>query len=296
MILGELWLRFGDWRSYEAYVAGTITRRFPGAKVTADVHLFGSKSGVPRQIDVLVEHPEAIAFDCKCYRRKVDVKHVESFLGLLDDVGISSGVLVTTRGYTKAALARAKNHHSAIDLQILSPDRLSEYQHVGAPLIWRGSVGVFLDCPKGWVVDNQYSETPGRWLVAMYPLGHTLESAASLSWFMYANFISKSAEAPTLSAVAAGHEANILSDAPGSRFTHSGDVVIDEDGVSREALLRTAEIETMKYGLEHSLYIDHGPHVLLIVLLSPPGESESGLRILTEVARKSFVMTVHDKR
>src|SRR5690348_15526400 len=94
----ELWVRADDWKAYEAYVTGSLVRRFPGAPIRSDVHLIGAKSNVSRQVDILVDQRDAIAIDCKCYRRKVDVKHVEMFLGMLDDLGIRYGVIVTTRG------------------------------------------------------------------------------------------------------------------------------------------------------------------------------------------------------
>jgi hypothetical protein len=261
----HLWLAPNDWKSYESYVSGSLKRRFPHANVAADQKLKGKKSGVIRQIDVLVTASQQVVIDCKCYRRKVDVKHVEAFLGMLDDLDIPHGVLVTTKGYTKAAHARAKNDPREIDLQILSPDRLSEYQHVGAPLIWRDSVGIFLECPAGWVTDSDGGSKRG-YLIAMYPLGHALESAKRHA------------------------------DATESTFKYRKLRLKDQAGVERYAFLRTAQISTMDFWVEHSLYTDYGTHVLLLVLLSPPGQENKTEKLLIETATKSFEMTVSDKR
>ncbi len=128
---------------YEAYVFGALQRLFSQATVRHNVRLPGLKSGRPRQIDILLEHSLGefivrIAFDCKCYNRKVTVNHVDSFLGMMDDIRVSKGVLVTTKGYTKTAWERAQRDPRDIDLHILSPERLSEFQGIGDAFLWKG--------------------------------------------------------------------------------------------------------------------------------------------------------------
>ena len=127
----DLWIAEDDWRMYESYGFGMLQSRFPGARVINNAHLPGLKSGTNRQIDILVEWKDGgfdfrIALDCKCYKRNVDVKDVESFLGMLEDIRVSKGVLLTTKGYSKAAYERARREPRDIDLQILKPERLSE--------------------------------------------------------------------------------------------------------------------------------------------------------------------------
>jgi len=291
-----MWMQPNDWKQYEAYVKGALRRRFPSAPVRANVYLPGKLSGVRRQIDVLVETTPAIAVDCKCYKRKVDVKHVETFLGMLQDIGFRCGIMVTTKGYSKAAEKRARSASGYIDLQIVFPFRLSEYQYTGAPLIWRDKLGICLDCPQGWVVDNETTHTPGRYLVAMYPIGHTHDSAAHLSSFIYGNIIHKEGEPPSLDASADRHEANILAGAPDSQFDREHLEIRDEDGKTRAALFRNAHIPTMNFGAEHTLYVDYGDWVLLLVGLSTPGEADEMRGRLVDVARRSFMMMVVDQR
>jgi Restriction endonuclease len=59
-----------------------------------------------RQIDVSVyrsgEPRPAIAVECKRYGRRLNVKDVESFLGMLEDLGARRGVLVAPLGYVAA--------------------------------------------------------------------------------------------------------------------------------------------------------------------------------------------------
>ena len=289
----HLWPQPGDWKAYEAYVSGSLKRRFPHAEIKTNQKMPGKKSGVIRQIDVLVSVREPVVVDCKCYRRKVHVKDVEAFLGMLDDLCVEFGILVTTRGYSKAALSRAKNDPRNIDLQILTPDRLSEYQHVGAPLIWKDSVGVFLECPEGWVTDSDGTSDRG-YLVAMYPLGDTLESAQRHSEFLYANILRKGDDG-SLEKLAAEHEETISADSPRATIEHRSVELVDQDGKNRQALLRVANIPKMNFGTEHSLYVDYTTHALLLVLLAPPNCARAS-DFLIEVGSKSFELKVSDKR
>jgi hypothetical protein len=188
---------------------------------------------------------------------------------MLDDLGVHAGVLVTTKGYRAGALARARNDGRNIDLQILSPDRLSNFQHVGTPIIWSGAHGVSLSIPEGWIVDDQ----PGEALVTIYPLGHTRESASGHSAFIYANILTKPSPAATLADVAAPHVRSTLDHAPNVHFETQALTINDRDG-PRLALLRRARYAPEPSSLEHCLYIDHGDAVLLLGLWSPPGEAE----------------------
>jgi hypothetical protein len=102
------------WKRYEKQVADLIRDRAIGpVKITADTKIVGQLSEVPRQIDILIEGNVSgiadvtIALDCKCFSKKVDVKDVEAFLGMVEDVGVNMGMLVTTVGFTPAAKRRA---------------------------------------------------------------------------------------------------------------------------------------------------------------------------------------------
>jgi Restriction endonuclease len=84
----------------------------PDAEVVHNARLPG-KTGSPRQIDVLVRqkignYEMRIVLDCKDYARPVDVKAVEAFHGLLDDVGANKGAMVCLRGFTALAKERAR--------------------------------------------------------------------------------------------------------------------------------------------------------------------------------------------
>jgi len=95
-------------RDLEILVANIQRYLAPTATVQHNVTLDGRKSGTKRQIDVLVEQMIGniecvIVIDSKDYTDPVDLKGVEEFAGLVDDVGGHKGVLVSPSGFTKAA-------------------------------------------------------------------------------------------------------------------------------------------------------------------------------------------------
>lgn len=99
---------------YEDGVAMLLAEKFGDrATVERNVRLPSRSGGRSRQIDVLVRIPVAdmedalMVVDCKRYGAKVHKKDVETFIGLVDDVGAPMGLLVTTAGFTSGATGRA---------------------------------------------------------------------------------------------------------------------------------------------------------------------------------------------
>jgi hypothetical protein len=122
-----------DWRIYERVVASFQVEAVGiDTSVLANASLIGSISGVRRQIDILIVArwddgtERRIIYDAKLRSRKIDVKDVEAFEGLMRDVRASRGVLVCSNGYTKAALTRAQE---IIDIRIVSADEAAELDH-----------------------------------------------------------------------------------------------------------------------------------------------------------------------
>jgi hypothetical protein len=103
---------------YELALLEKLKLEFAGSAV----HVFGSERGhqhsvrgryslVLRQLDaaayrVGMSKPFMIA-DAKRHSGKLDVKEVEMFIGMIDDVGANMGLLVAPAGFTKAAARRA---------------------------------------------------------------------------------------------------------------------------------------------------------------------------------------------
>ena len=111
-----------DWEQLEHLVVSIQQQLSPDATVSHNVKLDGVDSETKRQIDVLVEqnigqYRMRIVIDCKDYSKPVDVKGIEEFQGLVQDVRAQKGALVCPSGYTKSAKRRAKK----LQIDLYSP-------------------------------------------------------------------------------------------------------------------------------------------------------------------------------
>lgn len=111
-----------DWRQYQKQIYDLFKKKYPEWEILFDRELKGRYSNIPRQIDILVRFRIADVerigvFDCKCYEQNVDVQVIDYMVGFLDDLGASLGGVVTTRGFSQAAMNRAKA--ALIDLRTI---------------------------------------------------------------------------------------------------------------------------------------------------------------------------------
>ncbi len=120
-----------DWKGYEIALHEQMLYEFPPPYFRVKPNektLKGRYSLAVRQLDVAVyrrgeERPFLVA-DAKFYGKALDVKDVEAFIGMLEDVGASLGVLTSPMGYSSAAGRRAKA--SAIDTRVVSREEALE--------------------------------------------------------------------------------------------------------------------------------------------------------------------------
>jgi len=182
-----------NWLAYEKSIFKYLQFDHPEAEVVHNASLPGLLSGVPRQIDILVTErfgPEAYvtAFEAKHYTRKIDVKGVEEAIGLFRDVGVNRGVMITTMGYSDAALRRANADDVDIELDILNLADLEAFQTDGFAIPYSGPYGTAIPAPLGWIIDGSKSV----WGQArLYRRGLTFEQAHNHSEFMYVKFWDK---------------------------------------------------------------------------------------------------------
>ena len=111
-----------DSRDLEVLVAKIQEQLAPGAEVIHNARMKSRSSGKTRQIDVLVrqrlgQYEMNIVLECKDYSRPVDIKGVEAFHGLLEDVGANKGALVCPAGFSQGAKDRA----SGLEIDLYSP-------------------------------------------------------------------------------------------------------------------------------------------------------------------------------
>ena len=112
-----------DWERYERLVARIVSDQLSTAYcVTPNAFIEGKISGIKRQIDVLIDsrhdtdNRTRVIIDAKMRKRRIDVKEVEAFLGVMTDVRATHGYLVCPQGYTSTAEKRAQE---AISLRLL---------------------------------------------------------------------------------------------------------------------------------------------------------------------------------
>jgi hypothetical protein len=145
------------WQEYEKLVFEDITQKYPNAKCEFNSHILGKYSNGLRQCDIIVREniygiERVTLIDAKYYSKKIDVKAVEDFIGMANDINADFGILITPLGYSELAYNRAENDPSKILLDILNLDDLKSAQGFCAiPFV--GNNGVIITPPFGWIID-----------------------------------------------------------------------------------------------------------------------------------------------
>lgn len=292
MVKGDsLWIEPGDWLPYEQYVLGNLRSKFPNLEVLHNQKIMGKKSKIRRQIDILAISTHKIIIDCKYYSRTVDVKHVEMFLGMLDDIGVDKGIIVTSKGFTKSAINRAKNDKRNIDLSIISPDRLSDYQFFATAAVYRGEVGISFDRLPGWAFDTETSTTASGPLVVAYPLGMKRSFALQYGPMVYANILHCKGRLG-MEALAKEHQNNLLADHPNATFQHESLRIRDKSGVERYALLRTSRFDHDNIYAENALYVIFNNFALIIAGNSLWNDSNDIRKMILSMYEESFLLKI----
>ena len=111
-----------EFEQLEQLVAKIQRQLAPNAQVIHNAKVTGRRTGVTRQVDVLVrdrigQYEIMIAIECKDHNSPIDVKGVEEFEGLLSDVGAQKGVLVCPKGFTSTAKVLAEK----LQIELYSP-------------------------------------------------------------------------------------------------------------------------------------------------------------------------------
>lgn len=268
-----------DWKEYEKEIFEHFKGQYPTAEITLDARKTGLYSKAERQIDILIEQYVAgnritIAIDGKYLNRRVDVKAVESYIGMLEDIGAHKGLLVSKEGFTEAAYNRAHFGPTEIELDILNFDDLKLFQAYGA-IPYVGDCGALVPAPFGWVVDVQ---TTPAWLATLYQQGRTLDEAMNESEFMYVHFWDRRKD---------GHSLEDLLNVQKDNFLR-----VDEKCVidflptikrkDAETKLRVAHVNQYS-ALEYTGFVEFEDFIFFCVLFSPENRSRSNIRKLENI-------------
>jgi hypothetical protein len=128
------------WQGFEELAHRILSEFAPFANVTLNDRIIGGDSGAYRQIDVSLkwtfEGRELLTIvQAKDWKAKADIKVVDGFRAVIQDVGASQGILICSAGFSKNALQYARrvgiecyNLHDA--------SSLNWSQQLTIPLLW----------------------------------------------------------------------------------------------------------------------------------------------------------------
>lgn len=178
-----------NWREYEKEIHRYFTVSYPETLIKYDQKLLGKYSKVERQIDILIEGNIAgfalkIIVDCKYFSKTIDVKEVETFCSMVEDVDANQGVLITKKGFSPAAINRAYYGPQKVELDIINFDEIKDFQGFEA-LPYIDNFTVCILAPFGWVIDIK--EKINR-IATLYQRGLTLKQAQKKKEWMYLEF------------------------------------------------------------------------------------------------------------
>jgi hypothetical protein len=127
------------WKRFESLVAQIQKELAPECTVAQNQMLPGRLSGIDRQVDILLRGQAGqfdlmIVIDCKDYKRPVNVKCVEEFIGMVEDIGAHRGAMVSSNGFS--ASAKARGARAGVDLYTLVDSASHNWQtYMSIPVV-----------------------------------------------------------------------------------------------------------------------------------------------------------------
>lgn len=278
-----------NWKDYEKEIHDYFRTAYPKADISHNVKVVGRYSKVERQIDVLIEDYVAgnrmrIVVDGKFFSERIDVKHVEMFIGMLNDCEVNKGLLITQEGYTYAAVNRAHSDPLDIDLDILNFKELHKFQSVGG-IPYNADYGVIVPAPFGWIIDGTSREGMSA---TFYQRGLTFEEAVnSLEW-MYVIISSKDDEIKTLNDLKNYQQDYTLINYPDAKIAYIP--TVKREGAN--TLLRTIDIEHYPT-TEYTGFVEFEEFMLVCVLFTPIELKRKNIRKLEEIMLNAIPMKIY---
>lgn len=246
-----------NWKEYESIVYEECNRVFHHCAIQHNIYVVGLYSKRKRQIDIQIcdEERNTIIIDAKRYNKKVNVKTVESFIGMVKDIGADKGIIVSEKGFSKAAINRAHFGENNVEVDILNLHELSMFQSEWA-IPYAGKYGVVALAPFCWIIDGTRRD---NMVATLYRRGFTFEEAARNKEWAYINFWDKDCEIGTLDELVAWQNNNLLCE--------------DDKGMIEEKWsdsIRIRIFKSKKYPTsEVTLFREYEQFILFVVLYSP---------------------------
>lgn len=254
------------WRQYEKEILKYFQETFPETTFFFDKKIIGRFSKVERQIDILIVGEVAgfeikIVVDCKYFSKNIDVKEVESFSAMVEDVEAHQGILISYKGYSKAAINRAYYGNSKIELDIVNFDQLQKFQSLVA-FPYSGHFSIILPAPFGWVLDLKDKINS---FASIHQRGVTLKQAQKRNEWMYIDLIDIKSTNLDLDSLIEIQNENLLTIDQNADFSYNS-TVKRKDGLKTK--IRIAGIKTYP-AIEVTGLIQFEEYIFFIVLFTP---------------------------
>lgn len=280
------------WKEYEIEVFENIKSGFPNAKCEFNTKLLGKYSKGHRQCDVIVKQvingvEYTTLVDAKYYSEKIDVKAVEEFISMANDINADYGVLVSPKGYSELAYNRAENDPTPILLDILTLDELKQFQGDCA-IPYSGDNGVILTPAFGWIIDASKRE---GMVASSYRKGFDFNTAFQEKEFIYFNFWDTKKD-PLTKAELLVKQTELVSEFS-QIFESNIETIIYN---SKELTIRKTVIENY-LAVEYSCAIEHDGFIFFGILISPENrESVNKTKLVQMIAGTLPIQIVHEDR
>lgn len=281
-----------NWKDYEKEIFESLKATYQGATITFDQTIKGRYSQTDRQIDVLIESYIAgkkirLIVDGKYFNKNIDVKAVEAFISMVEDVDAKQGILITSKGFSTAAINRAYYGPTDVELDILNFDDLKQFQGAGG-FIHSGRHGALVPAPFGWIIDG--TKRDGA-LATFYQRGLVLEQATKNKEWMYVNIFSKNEGIKTLNDLVKLQEEYTKIDFPKATFEYDSTILREDKS---QTLLRTIKIDEYPTN-EYTGFIEFDDFFVFFVLFSPIELKSKNIRKLENLIERTLPMAVNEE-
>jgi len=103
-----------DWGEFEDVVAKLHRAFYPSARIERNTRVMGKNSKTFRELDVVIRQKLGvnellIIVECKHWSRVIDIKAVEGFAAVREDVDAHVAMMISSKGFSKSAAEYAKS-------------------------------------------------------------------------------------------------------------------------------------------------------------------------------------------
>ncbi len=278
------------WQEYEKEVFENLSVIYTDAKLEFNSKLLGKYSNGLRQCDTIirqvingVEHVTLV--DAKYYSDKIDVKDVETFISMANDINADFGILVSPKGYSELAYNRAENDPSPILLDILTLKDLKQFQGYCA-IPYAGENGVILAPAFGWIIDA--TQRHGM-IASSYRRGFDFRQAFEEKEFIYFQFWNTRKD-PISAEILLRNQEDLIRET--SKIYESKIEKIDFN--SKELIVRKTIAENY-LAVEYACAIEHDGFIFFGILISPSNRESVNKNKLLQMVVKALPIKVIQK-